>query len=768
MRGVLGRRSRAFEIGGGRPRLVAIPLAGAIAIGCVRQGEPLPVSNPPAPIADDGEGDSRPVGEDGYDLWLRYLGDESDDRLEPYRTALTALVAEGGSPTLDAAREELQQGCAGLLGRPLKLDDHVGEAGALVVGTRESSPTIAALPLAEELDGLGEGYLIRSIRVRGKPAIVVGAERDVGVLYGVFALLRRMQTRASLQDLDERSVPRIERRVLNHWDNLDRTVERGYAGASLWDWDALPAQVSQRYRDYARANASLGVNGSVLTNVNADARVLTPEYLAKVAAIADVFRPYGIRVYLTARFSAPIEIGNLPTADPLDAQVGRWWQAKANEIYAAIPDFGGFLVKANSEGQPGPQDYDRTHADGANMLADAVAPHGGVVMWRAFVYSNTEPVDRIKQAYEEFQPLDGGFRDNVMVQVKNGPLDFQPREPFHPLFGAMPNTSLALELQITKEYLGQDTHLVYLGPLFQEVLRADTHATGEGATVTRVIDGSLFGTKRTAIAGVANVGIDRNWTGSHFNQANWYAFGRMAWDPSLDAAAVAEEWTRATFSNDPQVVGSVRQMMMVSREAAVNYMTPLGLVHIMAAGHHYGPGPWVDDLPRADWTSVYYHRADADGIGFDRTGAGSNAIEQYFSPLRERYGNLATVPDELLLFFHHVGWSEQLRSGRTLWEELVQRYDEGVATVAGMRDTWSGLAGKIDQRRFTDVAEFLEIQQYEARWWRDAALAYFQTFANLPLPAGHFHPAHDLEFYRALDCPKDRTKPRCEAVYRSR
>jgi alpha-glucuronidase len=565
--------------------------------------------------------------------------------------------------------------------------------------------------------------------------------------------------------LDVRSTPRIERRVLDHWDNLDRTVERGYAGQSLWAWDELPAHVSQRYRDYARANASVGINGSVLPNVNADARVLTPGYLRKVAAIADVFRPYGIRTYLTARFSAPIEIGKLATADPLSADVKRWWQEKASEIYSLVPDFGGFVVKANSEGQPGPQDYDRSHAEGANLLADALAPHGGVVMWRAFVYSNEEPVDRVKQAYDEFQPLDGTFRDNVLIQVKNGPLDFQPREPFHPLFGAMPHTAIALELQITKEYLGQDTHLVYLGPLYEEVLDADTFAQGEGSTVARVVDGTLFGTRQTAIAGVANVGTDQNWCGSHFNQANWYVFGRLAWDPGLDSAVVAEEWIRATFSNDSEVVAPVKEMMMASREAVVNYMTPLGLVHIIAEGHHYGPGPWVADLPRADWTSVYYHRADARGLGFDRTATGSNAVEQYFSPLREVYASRDTVPEELLLFFHHVGWSERLGTGRTLWEELVHRYDLGIATVGEMRATWASLEGRIDPQRFGEVTEFLRIQQAEARWWRDAALQYFRQFANLEIPAGHAEPAHPLKFYQELDCPPDRTKPRCEPIY---
>jgi alpha-glucuronidase len=385
------------------------------------------------------------------------------------------------------------------------------------------------------------------------------------------------------------------------------------------------------------------------------------------------------------------------------------------------------------------------------MLADALAPHGGVVMWRAFVYSNELPVDRIRQAYDEFEPLDGAFRENVIVQVKNGPLDFQPREPFHALFGAMPRTPLMVELQITKEYLGMATHLTYLGTLFEEVLDADTHAKGPGSTVARVIDGSLHGHARTAIAGVANVGTDRNWSGSHFNQADWYAFGRLAWDPSLSAERIADEWIRMTFSNDPAVVAPVKSMMMVSREAAVNYMTPLGLAHLMARGHHYGPGPWVSGGPRADWTSVYYHRADTIGIGFDRTANGSGAVSQYFPPVRDRWGSRATVPDSLLLWFHRVRWDERLRSGRTLWGELLHRYQSGVDTVRAMQRRWDALEGRIDARRFEDVRAFLRIQEKEARWWRDASVLYFQTFSRMPIPDGYERAPHPLEYYMRLE-----------------
>jgi len=601
------------------------------------------------------------------------------------------------------------------------------------------------------------------VRVGGHRAVVVAASSDVGALYGTFALLRQLQTHQHVRDVALRDAPKVQLRILDHWDNLDGSVERGYAGRSIWQWDSLPAIVSPRYRDYARANASIGINGAVVTNVNANARVLTPAYLEKVAKIADALRPYGIRLYLTARFSAPIEIGGLKTADPLDPAVRQWWKAKTDEIYKYVPDFGGFVVKANSEGQPGPQDYHRTHADGANMFADALASHGGIVMWRAFVYSNEVPTDRVKQAYDEFKPLDGKFRPNVMIQVKNGPLDFQPREPFHPLFGAMPKTPLMMEFQVTKEYHGQDTHLVYLGREWEEVLRADTYVHGKGSTVAKVVEGAVDHYARTGIAGVSNVGNDRNWTGSQFNQANWYAFGRLAWNPEMSSTAIADEWIRMTFTNEPQAVAAIRTMMLQSREAVVNYMTPLGLAHIMATGHHYGPAPWVR-LNRADWSPTYYHKADTLGIGFDRTASGSNAIAQYAGPVRDRYGNLKTVPDSLLLWFHHVPWTYQMRSGRTLWDEMAFRYNAGVDTVRAMQKLWASVQPSVDSARFADVASFLSIQEREARWWRDAALTYFQSFSRMPIPAGYEQPAHPLAYYQRITCPADRDKPRCEAI----
>jgi alpha-glucuronidase len=702
--------------------------------------------------------------ENGADLWLRYPVVPIPGRLAEYQGALKNVVIDGTGASLDVAESELVEGLSGLTGAAVA-SAAMADTGSVIV-TTAASTTVQGLPLAGRLTPLGpEGYVVEATTLAdGKAVIVVAGNTEIGALYGTFALLRHLQSHRSLAGLALSGSPRIKNRILNHWDNLDRTVERGYAGRSIWDWNALPATVSPRYTDYARANASIGVNGAVLTNVNANAQVLTASYLAKVKAIADVFRPYGIKVYLTARFSAPIEIGGLTTADPTNASVQQWWDAKADEIYALIPDFGGFLVKANSEGQPGPQDYGRTHAQGANLLASAVGTRG-IVMWRAFVYSEDSPTDRIKQAYEEFEPLDGQFDDNVFVQAKNGPLDFQPREPFHPLFGAMPGTPIALELQITKEYLGEDTHLAYLGPLFEETLKADTHATGAGSTVAKVIDGSLHGHATSAIAGVANVGDDQNWTGSHMNQANWYAFGRMAWDPDSTAEAVAEEWVRQTFSNDPLVVGPVTQLMMSSREALVNYMTPLGLVHIMGTDHHYGPAPWVSNLSRAEWNPVYYHKADAAGIGFDRSAQGSNAVAQYFGPVRDLYGSRASVPEDLLLFFFHPAWDDTLSSGRTVWAELVHRYSAGVDQVATMREAWAGIDGYVDAARFQDVTEFLEIQHYEARWWRDACLSYFATFSGEAIPAGYAPLANTLSYYQGLNCPADVTKPRCPAVY---
>jgi len=433
--------------------------------------------------------------------------------------------------------------------------------------------------------------------------------------------------------------------------------------------------------------------------------------------------------------------------------VQQWWNKKADEIYALIPDFGGFLVKANSEGQPGPQTYGRNHADGANMLADAVAPHNGIIMWRAFVYSNETPEDRHKQAYNEFVPLDGKFRSNVMVQVKNGAIDFQPREPFHPLFGAMPKTPLMMEFQLTQEYLGQATNLAYLAPLFKECLESDTYSNGKGSTVAKIVDGSLDNHPLNGIAGVANIGSDINWCGHPFAQANWYALGRLSWNYNLSSAQIADEWLRMTFTNDISFVATTKKIMLESREAVVNYMTPLGLHHLMGTGHHYGPAPWVSDLARADWNPVYYHKADSAGIGFERTSIGSKAVQQYKIEVENQFENPSTCPEKYLLWFHHLPWSYKMKNGETLWNELCRHYNEGVDTVRSMQTTWNSLQTKIDKERFEQVKMLLQIQQDEAVWWRNACLLYFQTYSKLPIPAKYEQPDKTLEYYKSLKFP---------------
>jgi alpha-glucuronidase len=690
--------------------------------------------------------------EDGYDLWLRYRPLERADLMH-YSGNATAVVSAGTSATAEATRSELVRGLSGLLARKEPAAASVKQNGVVLFGTPKESPTIAGLNLPLDRAG-AEGFVIRTATVKGRKLIVIAGNSDVGVLHGAFAFLRLVQQGKPVDHLDIVENPKIQLRMLDHWDNLDRTMERGFSGFSIFNWWELPGHVDPQLTDYARANASLGLNGVVLTNPSGltTAISLTAPWLKKAAAIADVLRPYGIKVFLSARFSCPTEIGGLKTADPLDPGVRQFWQDKADEIYRIIPDFGGFLVKANSEGQPGPQDFGRSHADGANMMAAALKPHGGVVIWRAFVYS-PKPEDRVKQAYLEFKPLDGQFADNVVIQSKNGPLDFQPREPFSPLFGALAKTNTGLEFQTTKEYLGFEIHLVYLGTMWQEVLRADTFAKGPGSTVARVVDGSLFGAKLSLIAGVANVGTARNWSGSIFDQANWYAYGRLAWNPDLDARAIADEWVRLTFGGNPAFTKPVVDMMMGSRETAVDYMTPLGLAHQMATGHHYGPGPWVNDAGRPDWNPVYFARAAKDGIGVDRTPTGSNAVAQYAPPLAAMFSDPAKTPEPLLLWFHHLPWDYRMASGHTLWDELVLHYARGVDHVADMQATWARMKPYVDEERFRITADFLAIQLGDAILWRDASIAYFQSISGLPLPAGVPAPAHELSYYKAIKLP---------------
>jgi alpha-glucuronidase len=668
-----------------------------------------------------------------YNLWLRYPPIDDARLRDEYRGRITELVAPAATPTTTIISAELKRGLASLLGTPPSTISDIRSDGALLVGTPSTSPVVAALGWAEVLARQGpEGYVIRSTRVGSRPVTVIASEGETGLLYGAFHFLRLLQTRQSISNVDLAERPQLQLRLLNHWDNLDGTIERGYAGRSLWLWDELPDRVGPRVEDYARANASIGINGTVINSVNANPRSLTAEYLVKAAALARTFRPYGIRVFLCPNFAAPKLIGKLPTADPLDPAVAKWWKDKADEIYRLIPDFGGFLVKANSEGQPGPQDYKRTHADGANVLADAVGPHGGIVMWRAFVYNADVDPDRIKRAHMEFVPLDGKFRDNVFVQVKNGPLDFQPREPFHPLFGAMPKTPLMAELQITQEYFGHSTHLVYLAPMWTEFLRADTFKRGKGTRVASILDGSVEQYSRTGMAGVANTGSDRNWTGHHFAQANWYAFGRLAWDLDLDAAAIADEWTRMTWGHAADVVETVRGLLLDSYETYVDYTMPLGLHHLIG-GDHYAPMPENPDPRRADWSAIYYHRADDGAIGFDRTRRGSGAVDQYHPPLNELWNDPTTTPENLLLWFHRLPWDYKLKSGRTPWEGLVLHYSRGGERAASLAARWEKLRGKVDQERFEAVAAKLRTQAEEAKAWGDKCLGYFQQFSKRPI-----------------------------------
>lgn len=689
--------------------------------------------------------------ESGYELWLRYHKIENTKALNAYTKLLTQInFPIGSSATLNEAKKELQQGLNGLLNTSIPETTNTPR-GSLLVGTPTSSPTIAGLALTADIEKLGnEGFIIRSMNVNGNPCTLITAKKEIGIMYGVFHFLRLLQTQTAIQKLNIIQIPHLQTRMLNHWDNLNGTIERGYAGYTLWDWQRLPGYIDPRYRDYARANASIGINGTVLNNVNANARSLTTEYLIKTAALADALRPYGIKVYLTARFSAPKELRATSTADPLDPTVRQWWKEKVKEIYTYIPDFGGFLVKANSEGQPGPQDYKRTHADGANAMAEALEPYGGIVMWRAFVYENSRNVDRARSGYEEFKPLDGKFNKNVFVQPKNGAIDFQPREPFHPLFGAMPRTPLMLEFQITQEYLGYATNLVYLGPLFEECLDSDTYTQGKGTTVANVLENYTESNGMSGIAGVANIGTDINWCGHLFGQSNWYAFGRMAWNPELSSDEVADEWLRMTFNNDNTFVYPIKKMMLRSRETVVNFRNPLGLNHIMNFATHYGPGPWYKD---PNWDAKDYHKADETGIGVDRTETGSNVVNQYAKPVAEMFANPKTCPQKDLLWFHHLPWNYKMPSSKILWDELVAHYYLGVEEVSQMRKLWDSMEGKIDEARFDHVKQLLKVQEDEAIWWRDGCVLYFQTFSKLPIPAPYKQPKHSLDYYKRIPFP---------------
>ena len=621
--------------------------------------------------------------EDGHQLWLRYQPNP-----EPAKVQLSLWYDGCGtvapSPTIELAMKELQQYWHG---SPITME---ADCGPMHWKKGDDGFTIE-----HKADG---GLLLKA------------HGRDIGLLYGAYHLLRLQQTGQPVNPCEEH--PAFSLRLLNHWDNLDGSIERGYAGESIFEWFHLDEQL---IKEYARANASIGINGSVLNNVNASPKMLTTPYLKEVKKIADLLRPYNIKVYLSINFATPMALKETKTADPLDKNVARWWKKKAKEIYKLIPDFGGFLVKANSEGQPGPGDFGRTHADGANMLADALKPYNGIVMWRCFVYgANHKGEDRVKQAVSEFKPLDGKFRDNVILQTKNGPLDFQPREPYSPIFDQITKTPNMVELQITQEYLGQSRHLVYLAPMWQEFFAFVPAQQLKG------------------IAGVANIGLDRNWCGHHFSQANWYAFGRLAWNPQLLSLDIAKEWLALTFSTDRKFIDDMAIWMETSREACVNYMMPLGLHHIFKFDHHYGPEPdgFKASYP-LEWCPVYYHKADKDGVGFDRSSKGTDAVNQYREHLARTYDNIETCPEELLLWFHHVPWTHRMKDGSTLWESLQYHYNSGVIWTESLQNDWHyKMRHFIDEQRWREVDERLQHQVENAREWRDVCLKYFGQFAE--------------------------------------
>ncbi|WP_304237689.1 alpha-glucuronidase family glycosyl hydrolase [Jiulongibacter sediminis] len=674
------------------------------------------------------------LADDGSRLWLKYDFIQDEAYRKSVQKAFRQIVVLDQTETTQVAAEELQKAFSGFTGKSISITTSAAEKSIVL--------KIGSVPRILN----NEGFIISST---SKGAEII-SPTDKGLLYGAFALIRRIQTGQSL-DFELAESPKVQVRMLNHWDNANGTVERGYAGSSIWKWFELPYRIDPRYIEYARANASIGINAASINNVNASSRFLTAEYLEKIKAVADVLRPYGIKVFISVNFRSPRTLGGLETSDPLDPGVRQWWKHKTEEIHRYIPDFGGYLVKANSEGEPGPQDYGRTHADGANMLAEALKGHDGIVIWRAFVYKADPNGDRFKEAYDQFKPLDGTFDEKVIVQVKNGPIDFMPREPFHPMFGAFPETPLAMEFQITQEYLGHSTHLTYLAPMFEEVLDADTYAKGEGSTVGKVIDGSLHNYPITVMAGVANTGSDANWTGHPFGQSNWYAFGRIAWDHTLSSEQIAEEWTKMTLTKKPEAIKNVVDLMMKSHPTYVKYTYPLGLAHMMGEGHHYGPQPWLEKSGRPDWTSVYYHRAAKDGIGFDRTGGMSDALSLYSPDVQKAWGDPQTMDLNYLLWFHHLDWDYELPTGKTVWNELMTRYYQGVDEVEELQKRWNSLEPYIDQETFENVKGRLAIQHKEALWWRDSCYLYFKQFLEKPLPVGLEEPKRTLEDVKELE-----------------
>ena len=645
--------------------------------------------------------------EDGHRLWLRMTGNENAIKIHNDTKGQNPLDVADETKTLRIALSELQF--------------YIRENVSIHVEVDANAPK-------------NDGFSI----TRKGDEIFIKSASSVGVLYGAFALIRLQETgKMPKKGSTIVEVPSSPLRLLNHWDNLNGTIERGFAGRSIF-WSNEGDIINQNaalISEYGRANASIGINGTVLNNVNASPQMLTSERIGQTKRVAQILAPYGIKVYLSVNFASPKALGDVSTADPLDPDVIKWWQNKVKEIYDAIPNFGGFLVKANSEGEPGPQDFGRTHVDGANMLADALKPYGGIVMWRAFVYAANSP-DRANQAYDEFMPFDGQFRDNVILQVKNGPVDFQPREPVHPLFYSLKHTKVMPEFQITHEYLGESIHSVFLAPMWKEL--TDVFKMTEG------------------VAGVSNIGNSVNWCGSDMAQANWYAFGRLAWNQNLTSKEIADEWLKQTFTTDKKFVTPMTKVMLESHEACVNYMMPMGIHHIFAGGHHYGPEPWYAPRGvRADWTPPYYHKAAADGMGFDRTRNGSNNVSLYPEPLASTFNDVNKCPEKYLLWFHHVGWTQKLPCGETLWNRLCHKYDEGVRAAESFNATWAKMAQFIDKERFEKLHILYDRQAKDAWWWRDACLLYFQTFSNLPFPKDCPPARHDLQtlmrYHLAID-----------------
>ena len=676
--------------------------------------------------------------EDGYDVWLRYRPLGNSKLLQSYRANATGIVLGQTSPTLNAAAEELSRGLSGLLDKEFQTTARPVSDGAVILLTSKQPKIKAAL--RAKLEKLGpEGYTISRQVVDGKKATVIASKTDRGVLYGAFHFLRLLQTEQCIENLNIEESPRNSLRQVNHWDNPGTgtapffTVERGYAGTSIFNWDKLP-ELNQRYTDYARMLASVGINGCIVNNVNTAKKglvgwkLITEPYLKKAVALAGVFRQYGVKLYVSVNFASPMLIDGFDTADPLDPKVQQWWKDKADEIYRYIPDFGGFLVKADSEGEPGPYTYGRNHAIGANMLGRALAPHGGLVMWRAFVYGHKN-IDRAMQAYTSFKPYDGQFEENVIIQIKNGPMDFQVREPVSSLFGQMPKTNLMLELQITQEYTGYSTHLCYLIPQWKYFFDFDTQAKGASSTLDKVVDGSLHGYKHSGIAGVANIGSDRNWTGHHLAQANTYGYGRLAWNPGLSSEEITDEWVKMTYGSDPKVVDTISKMLLDSFQIYEDYTSPLGVGFMCGSKkphrHHYDPDP--------AGRQKKYHHADKQGVGYDRTKAtGSGYTMQYHKVAADIFESLETCPDELLLFFHHVPYRHRLHSGKTVIQHIYDTHNDGAKRAEGLRKSWKSLKGKIDKERFAHVLGRLNKQIDHAYLWRDTINGYFEEMSGIP------------------------------------